>query len=112
MNDLTLQKARAYEAEHGAAISPEERPAYHMTPYVGWLNDPNGFSYYKGKYHQFYQYNPYDVRWAPMHWVTLAAPTCCTGSICPVRLPRIPRQTTAPAASPVLLPRWMTASSC
>jgi len=39
-----------------------------MTPYVGWLNDPNGFSYYKGKYHQFYQYNPYDVRWAPMHW--------------------------------------------
>ena len=41
---------------------------YHMTPYVGWLNDPNGFSYYKGKYHQFYQYNPYDVRWAPMHW--------------------------------------------
>ena len=68
MNDLTLQKARAYEAEHGAAISPEERPAYHMTPYVGWLNDPNGFSFYQGKYHQFYQYNPYDVRWAPMHW--------------------------------------------
>lgn len=68
MNDLTLQKARAYEAEHGAAISPAERPAYHMTPYVGWLNDPNGFSYYKGQYHQFYQYNPYDVRWAPMHW--------------------------------------------
>ena len=26
MNDLTLQKARAYEAEHGAAISPAERP--------------------------------------------------------------------------------------
>ena len=44
-----LNKARAYEAEHGAAISPAERPAYHMTPYVGWLNDPNGFSYYKGK---------------------------------------------------------------
>ena len=30
----------------------------HISPYVGWLNDPNGFSYYKGKYHQFYQYNP------------------------------------------------------
>ena len=30
-----LNKARAYEAEHGAAISPAERPAYHMTPYVG-----------------------------------------------------------------------------
>ena len=67
MNDLTLQKARAYEAEHGAAISPEERPAYHMTPYVGWLNDPNGFSYYKGKYHQFYQYNP-TMCGGAMHW--------------------------------------------
>lgn len=87
-----LNKARAYEAEHGAAISPAERPAYHMTPYVGWLNDPNGFSYYKGKYHQFYQYNPYDVRWAPMHWGTRSAPTCCTGSICPAHLPRIPRR--------------------
>lgn len=63
-----LQKARAYESEHGAAISPAERPAYHLTPYVGWMNDPNGFSYYKGQYHQFYQYNPYDVRWGPMHW--------------------------------------------
>ena len=32
-----LNKARAYEAEHGAAISPAERPVYHMTPYVGCL---------------------------------------------------------------------------
>ena len=31
MNDLTLQKARAYEAEHGAAISSAERPAYHLS---------------------------------------------------------------------------------
>ena len=40
MNDLTLQKARAYEAEHGAAISPEERPAYHLTPYVAGSTTP------------------------------------------------------------------------
>ena len=43
-------------------------PKYHVAPPVGWLNDPNGFSYYKGQYHIFYQYHPYSVNWGPMHW--------------------------------------------
>ena len=34
-------------------ISPEERPTYHVTGGAGWINDPNGFSYYKGQYHLF-----------------------------------------------------------
>ena len=68
MNSTTLQNARAYEARHGAAIPAAERPAYHLTPYVGWMNDPNGFSYYQGKYHLFYQYYPYKTVWGPMHW--------------------------------------------
>ncbi len=33
-----------------------------------WINDPNGFIYYKGYYHMFYQYFPYDTRWGTMHW--------------------------------------------
>ena len=68
MDSTTLQKARAYEAQHGAAIPAAERPAYHLTPYIGWMNDPNGFSYYQGKYHLFYQYYPYKTVWGPMHW--------------------------------------------
>ena len=63
-----LQKARDYEAEHAARITPEERPVFHLSPYVGWMNDPNGFSFYQGQYHMFYQYHPYDSHWGPMHW--------------------------------------------
>ena len=33
-----------------------------------WMNDPNGFIYYKGKYHMFYQCFPYGPRWGRMHW--------------------------------------------
>ena len=32
------------------------------------MNDPNGFSFYQGKYHLFYQYHPFNSHWGPMHW--------------------------------------------
>lgn len=67
MNNL-LQKARDYEAEAVKSIGTEERPVFHLTPMCGWMNDPNGFSFYGGKYHLFYQYNPYHIHWDSMHW--------------------------------------------
>ena len=54
--------------EAGAAISPAERPAYHMTPYVGWLNDPNGLCQIGDEYHVFYQYGPFDPTGGVKHW--------------------------------------------
>ena len=42
-----LEKARKYEFIQGQQIKEEERPAFHITPYVGWMNDPNGFIYYR-----------------------------------------------------------------
>ena len=63
-----LRRARAYEARLGALVSPAERPLFHLTPTTGWLNDPNGLIYYKGKYHFFFQYNPYYGFWDYMHW--------------------------------------------
>ncbi len=40
----------------------------HLKSPVNWINDPNGFIYYKGQYHLFYQYFPYETRWGTMHW--------------------------------------------
>ena len=68
MSTDLLALARHSEKTYGSRITPEERPVFHVTPTVGWLNDPNGFSYYQGKYHLFYQYNPYNTHWASMHW--------------------------------------------
>ena len=65
---LLLQKARDYEQEQSAQISPASRPLFHLTPQVGWMNDPNGFCFYQGQYHLFFQYHPYSTQWGPMHW--------------------------------------------
>ena len=67
-NQSPLQLARAYEREQGLKIPANERPMFHLTPLVGWMNDPNGFSWYQGQYHLFYQYYPYDTVWNDMHW--------------------------------------------
>ncbi len=63
-----LEEARNYESKYGGRIRPENRPAFHMSPHMGWANDPNGFSVYRGEYHLFYQYYPYETVWGPMHW--------------------------------------------
>lgn len=68
MNCKELNKAREYEIISEERIPNEERAYFHLTPRTGWMNDPNGFSYYGGKYHLFYQYYPYDTSWGPMHW--------------------------------------------
>ena len=68
MISQTLRDARKYEETMEKKIGREARPDFHLATRVGWMNDPNGFSYYRGEYHLFYQYHPYDSHWGPMHW--------------------------------------------
>lgn len=68
MISQTLREARKYEEATEKMISGDDRPEFHLSARVGWMNDPNGFSFYNGQYHMFYQYHPYDNIWGPMHW--------------------------------------------
>ncbi len=68
MTSQTLREVRKYEEASEKLIKPEKRPDFHLSARTGWMNDPNGFSWYQGKYHMFYQYHPYDSHWGPMHW--------------------------------------------
>ena len=43
------------------------RQKFHIQPNTGLLNDPNGFSYFNGKYHIFYQWFPL----GPVHGVKI-----------------------------------------
>ena len=62
-----LQRAREFEKKYLPYTSAEQ-PRFHVTGGIGWINDPNGFAPYKGEYHLFFQYYPYDTKWGPMHW--------------------------------------------
>ena len=44
------------------------RQKYHLQGIVGLINDPNGFSQFKGKYHLFYQWNPLKTDHTAKYW--------------------------------------------
>ncbi|KOP67882.1 sucrose-6-phosphate hydrolase [Bacillus sp. FJAT-18019] len=52
-----------------AQVSQSEwRQRYHIQPIMGLLNDPNGFSYYNGEYHLFYQWFPLGTFHGLKYW--------------------------------------------
>lgn len=41
---------------------------YHCENKSGWMSEVSGLTYFKGKYHVFFQHYPYAPRWGQMHW--------------------------------------------
>jgi|SRR5690625_5180306 len=44
------------------------RQTFHVQPITGLLNDPNGFSYFNGEYHLFYQWHPLEPVHGLKYW--------------------------------------------
>lgn len=59
--------AQAMETRRNLASDPD-RPLYHYLSPNNYLGDPNGTIYWKGNYHLFYQWNPYEPEDRRMHW--------------------------------------------
>ena len=51
---------RANEAYRNKVKADPDRLSYHLMPETGWLNDPNGLCPFKGEYHIYYQYTPFE----------------------------------------------------
>lgn len=51
----------SFHESHGRARS-------HFEPFNHWMNDPNGLCRFQGRYHLYYQFNPYGWNWDNMHW--------------------------------------------
>ena len=48
--DMTEEMMKEKEQKEGTAY----REKLHLMPPVGWLNDPNGLSFYKDEYHVYW----------------------------------------------------------
>lgn len=64
----SVKKANHFINENKHKVVDKYRQKFHFMGQVGWINDPNGFIFFKGEYHLFYQFHPYSSEWGPMHW--------------------------------------------
>jgi beta-fructofuranosidase len=81
--DLSAQDESSSARNHAA---DPLRPQFHLLPAAGWMNDPNGTIYFNGKYHMFYQHNPFASVWGNMSWGHAISPDMIHWTHLPVAL--------------------------
>ncbi|MBE4609385.1 glycoside hydrolase family 32 protein [Vibrio navarrensis] len=64
-------RQRQQASQHLQPTACPYRPQWHISPPQGLLNDPNGFVYYQGEYHLFYQWYPFACEHKDKYWVHL-----------------------------------------
>lgn len=78
MNSMQKELERRTEAAEAAAGAEREndpyRQGFHLMPPSGWMNDPNGLCWYRGRYHVFYQYSPLDANRGQIFWGHWSSP--------------------------------------
>lgn len=69
MNALTRDLKQLVElAEKAAPAEGRFRQRLHLMPPTGWLNDPNGLCQFKGLFHAFFQYSPFNPEGGVKMW--------------------------------------------
>ena len=48
-----VELANQYIEDNKDNVDNSRKPTFHVSPPIGWINDPNGFSEFGGKYHLF-----------------------------------------------------------
>jgi len=81
-----VQLTASVERQAASAPADPWRLAFHLAPPVGWLNDPNGLCYFRGEYHVFYQYSPFNVNGGIKFWGHYKSHDLISWEQCPVML--------------------------
>ena len=63
-----IKIASPSEALAASDYAQPYRNQFHASSRRGWNNDPNGLVFHDGKYHLYYQHNPFGIFWGNMHW--------------------------------------------
>lgn len=64
----SVESANSFIEKSKGGVNGKYRLKYHISPPVGWMNDPNGLICFGGEYRLFYQFYPFAPTNGVMHW--------------------------------------------